>query len=95
MPSATIAAMTAIPHEPLAHPIKDLVPRPFPSVDWLSRRLNKGIIPGTKLGRTWVMTNDDIREALDLFRNSNKTSTHASGISAGSARRRRATVETR
>src|SRR5688500_8627389 len=40
--------------EPLARPISELVPL-FPSVDWLARRLNKGIIPGTKLGRTWVM----------------------------------------
>jgi hypothetical protein len=54
--------------ELLARPIKDLVP-PFPSQDWLSRRLNKGIIPGVKLGRTWVMTEDDIRVALETFRN--------------------------
>lgn len=71
--------------EPLAHPIKELVP-PFPSVDWLSRRLNAGIIPGTKLGRTWVMTDDDVRAALTIFKNTNTPAT--SGITLASARRR-------
>lgn len=74
------------PDEPLAYPIRDLVP-PFPSVDWLSRRLNAGIIPGSKLGRTWVMTDDDVRAALEIFRNTT-TSSAPSGITSRSARRR-------
>jgi hypothetical protein len=72
--------------EPLARPIADLVPRPFPSVDWVSRRLNAGIIPGSKIGRTWVMTDDDVRVALETFRNT--TAPTASGITPASARRR-------
>lgn len=72
--------------EPLARPIRDLVP-PFPSVDWLSRRLNAGIIPGAKLGRTWVMTDGDVRAALEIFRNT-PTASPSSGITQASARRR-------
>lgn len=74
-------------NEPIAHPIRDLVP-PFPSVDRLSRRLNKGIIPGTKLGRTWVMTDDDIRAALETFKNTAPSQHTESGITSTSARRR-------
>ncbi|MCV7229098.1 hypothetical protein [Mycolicibacterium komossense] len=78
---------TAKTREPLAHPIKDLVP-PFPSVDWLSRRLNAGVIPGTKLGRTWVMTDDDVRAALDTFKNTKSSAATTSSITPASARRR-------
>ncbi|BBY43591.1 hypothetical protein [Mycolicibacterium celeriflavum] len=79
--------MNAKTHEPLARPIRELV-LPFPSVDWLSRRLNAGIIPGTKLGRTWVMSDDDVRAALAIFKNTNAHAPAASGITPASARRR-------
>jgi hypothetical protein len=78
-------------HELLARPIEDLVrPHgPFPSEDWLRRRLNLGIIPGAKLGRQWVMSDDDVRAALETFKNSTP-SEPVSGprITAASARRR-------
>lgn len=72
------------PPESLARPISELVP-PFPSVDWLARRLSKGVIPGTKLGRTWVMTDDDVRATLEIYKNRKTT---PSGITARSARLR-------
>jgi hypothetical protein len=49
--------------------LEELVPRPFPSVDWLSRRLISGEIPGSKVGRRWVMTADDVAAALDILKN--------------------------
>jgi hypothetical protein len=74
------------PGQPPAYPIISLVPQLFPSVDWLSRRLNAGIIPGSKIGRKWLMTGDDIRTALETYKNT--TAPTASGITAASARRR-------
>lgn len=72
--------------EPLARPIEELVPHPFPSKDWVSRRLSKGVIPGSKIGRTWVMTDDDVRVALEIFKNTNNPA--PSGITPASARLR-------
>jgi hypothetical protein len=71
--------------EPPAHQLKDLVP-PFPSEDWLRRRLSKGIIPGVKLGRDWVMTSDDVRTALETFRNTGAEA-NPSGLTKAGARR--------
>ncbi|MGY4710169.1 helix-turn-helix domain-containing protein [Mycolicibacterium sp. CBM1] len=72
--------------EPLAYRLSDLVP-PFPSEDWIRRRLSRGEIPGVKLGREWVMTPDDVQAALAIFR---KTGTedddNPSGLTAASAR---------
>lgn len=48
--------------------LEELVPKPFPSVDWLSRRLASGEIPGSKVGRRWVMTAADVRAALDILK---------------------------
>lgn len=69
---------------PTVYPIQDLTP-PFPSVDWLSKRLNAGVIPGSKIGRQWYMSSQDVADALDVFRNVNKPQ---SGITAASRRRR-------
>lgn len=35
-----------------------------PSADWLARRLNSGKISGCKVGRKWLMSEDDIDEML-------------------------------
>ncbi|BBY65701.1 hypothetical protein MHEL_39440 [Mycolicibacterium helvum] len=66
----------------MARRIKDLVP-PFPSEDWLSRRLNKGIIPGAKPGRTWVMTDGDIRVGLETFRNTPRRCARGDDLDTG------------
>lgn len=55
--------------------LEELVPKPFPSVDWLSRRLTAGEIPGSKVGRRWVMTAADVRQALDMLKNPTKVTT--------------------
>lgn len=77
--------MTVLPE---LFPLEDLVPTPFPSVLWASRRLNKGVIPGTKIGRKWFMTSQDLAQTLELLKE-NK-STQPGGPTAASARRRRA-----
>lgn len=65
--------------------IEELVPKPFPSVTWLSRRLNAGTIPGSKVGRRWVMTRADVQQALELLKN--KTAKPA-GLTTATTRRR-------
>lgn len=84
-PCATVDDVNAKYTETHARPIKDLVP-PFPSEDWLSRRLNKGIIPGSKLGRNWVMTDADILAALEIFHNS-ASPADTRGLTAAGMRR--------
>lgn len=78
--------MNALPE---LFPLEDLVPKPFPSVLWASRRLNKGVIPGTKVGRKWFMTQQDVVTALELLRK-NPTQPATGQPTAASARRRRA-----
>lgn len=73
------------PTRPTIHWVGDLVPNPFQSVDWISRRLNQGVVPGRKIGRRWYMTDDDIRAALEVFKNNTNS---PSGITLASARLR-------
>lgn len=58
----------------------------FPSLDWLRRRLTAGTIPGRKIGRSWVMTAEDVAEAIEGFKNN--TVNTASGITPTAASRR-------
>lgn len=39
-----------------------------PSVPWLRKQICKRRIPGRKIGRSWYMTDEDIAEALEIFR---------------------------
>lgn len=70
------------------HPLPDIVDANLaPSVDWLARRLNSGEIHGVKVGRKWLMSEDDIADMLDSRRSSKK---HIGGFTQGSSRRRTA-----
>lgn len=53
-----------------------------PSVDWLSRRLNRGEITGYKVGRSWLMSDQDIADMLESRRNPKKQ-----GFTKGTSRR--------
>jgi hypothetical protein len=72
----------------------ELVPKQFPSKAWLERKLRAGAIPGSKVGRKWVMTEMDVRDALEILRNTfGKSPARLSpppstrGLTGGSARR--------
>ena len=60
-----------------------------PSVDWLARRLNSGEISGCKVGRKWLMSEEDIAEMLAKRRNP-KRETIPGGFTKSSSRRRSA-----
>jgi hypothetical protein len=49
-----------------------------PSERWLVEQLRAGRFPGRKIGRHWRMTDQDVRDALDLCRN-NSRSVHTHG----------------
>lgn len=71
------------------HPLPDIVETGLaPSVDWLARRLNSGEIHGVKIGRKWLMSEDDIAEMLADRRNPRKTP--STGLTPGSRKRRTA-----
>lgn len=61
-----------------------------PSVRWLQKEIRAGRITARKLGRHWVMTDQDIEEMLERRRNT--TNVHdirpSGGLSAASMRRR-------
>lgn len=61
-----------------------------PSVRWLQKQIRAGRVSARKLGRHWVMTDRDIEEMLETFKNrANVTEIHPTGgLSAASMRRR-------
>ena len=53
--------------------------------DWLRRRLCERRLPGRKLGRTWVLTDADIQQALDIaYREATTVPADPSGLSTRS-----------
>jgi hypothetical protein len=70
--------------------LKELVPKPFPSVKWLSRRLNAGSIPGSRVPGVeggWILTREDVQLALAQLKNNTNT---ANQPTTASSRARRA-----
>jgi chromosome condensin MukBEF MukE localization factor len=63
-----------------------------PSVVWLQKKIRSGRITARKLGRHWVMTDEDVDAMLEAF--ANRTNVRdirpAGGLSAASQRRRSA-----
>lgn len=63
-----------------------------PSVLWLQKKIRAGHVTAHKLGRHWVMTDDDVDAMLDTF--SNRSNVRdirpTAGLSAASQRRRSA-----
>ena len=47
-------------------PVEEGAARLGVSLDWYMRQLRPRKLPGHKIGRTWRLTDDDIREALRL-----------------------------
>lgn len=69
------------------HPLPEIVKQGLaPSTDWLARRLNRGEINGYKVGRSWLMSDDDIAEMLEARRNPNR----GGGLTRGTQKRRTA-----
>lgn len=50
---------------------------------WLSRRLNRGEIPGYKVGRVWRMTEDDVAAFVNSRRKPAKPAKPAEDVAAG------------
>jgi hypothetical protein len=75
-----------------AHRIKVLVDAGWaPSEVWLQKRLRRGEISGSKVGRQWVMTDEEIEEYLASIKNKPSApivEVPRTGLTAASLRRR-------
>ncbi|MGV9742810.1 hypothetical protein [Nocardia farcinica] len=57
-----------MPAETCTYDLDHVVQRTgVPSVDWLRRKLNAGLVPGRRAGRTWRMTESDIAALVDYI----------------------------
>ena len=72
-----------MPGPPLTHSLGVVAEKiNAPSERWVLLRVRNGTFPARKIGRNWVMTDQDIADALDVCSNGFKRATKQSSTSA-------------